>query len=122
MQSMLDRGFLEGGDGGFDPDGADADRSSCYGRDLDYELTGSGHSFVNDVGLRLPGGRRPLIRYCVDWTETRHHLAGQLGRALRDYILEAGWVEQRPDSRALRITPDGAAGIEETFGLLVEAG
>jgi DNA-binding transcriptional ArsR family regulator len=122
MQSMLDRGFLHGGDGGFDPDGADADRSSCYGRDLDYELTSSGQQFLDDMGLRLPGGRRPLIRYCVDWTETRHHLAGQLGRALRDHVLEMGWVEQRPESRALRITPDGAVGIEKTFGLAVEAG
>jgi hypothetical protein len=23
-----------------------------------------------------------LIRYCVDWTEQRHHLAGSLGAAL----------------------------------------
>jgi hypothetical protein len=43
-------------------------------------------------------------------------------RALRDHVLESRWVEQRPGSRALRITPNGAAGIEETFGLVIEAG
>lgn len=85
-------------------------------------LTASGRHFLDDVGVRLPGGRRPLIRYCIDWTETRHRLAGQLGRALRDHVLQAGWIEQRPASRALRITPAGAAGIEESFGLRVEAG
>ncbi|HYC81955.1 MAG TPA: metalloregulator ArsR/SmtB family transcription factor, partial [Solirubrobacterales bacterium] len=111
MQSMLDRGFLRGGDGSFDPDGAVADRPASWGYDLDYELTASGRDFLDDVGIRLPGGRRPLIRYCVDWTETRHHLAGQVGRALRDHVLEAGWVEQRPKTRALRITPEGADGI-----------
>jgi DNA-binding transcriptional ArsR family regulator len=122
MQTMIDRGFLSGGDGRFDPDGADADRQTSYGRDVDYQLTSDGRQFLDHVGVRLPGGRRPLIRYCVDWTETRHHLAGQLGLALRDHILNAGWVEQRPDSRALRITPGGAADIKKTFGLLVEAG
>jgi len=119
MQSMLDRGFLAGGDGGFDHDGAD--RPTAYGRDVDYELTGSGRDFLDDLGVRLPGGRRPLIRYCVDWTETRHHLAGQVGRALRDHVLAAGWVEPLPGSRALRITVGGAAGIEKTFGLMLEA-
>jgi DNA-binding transcriptional ArsR family regulator len=122
MQSMLDRGFLRGGDGRYYPDRDGADRPSAYGRDVDYQLTSSGQGFLDDLGARLPGGRRPLVRYCVDWTETRHHLAGQLGRALRDHALAAGWVEQRPRSRALRITPDGAAGIEETFGLALEAG
>lgn len=122
MQSMLDRGFLRGGDGGYDPDTAGADRPASFGRDVDYQLTGSGRDFLNDLGVRLPGGRRPLIRYCVDWTETRHHLAGQLGRGLRDHLLEAGWVQPRPESRAIRITSDGAAGIRKTFGLVLEAG
>jgi hypothetical protein len=121
MQSMLERGYLRGGDGGFDHDGDGADRPAAHGRDVDYQLTGSGFDFLDHLGARLPGGRRPLIRYCVDWTETRHHLAGQLGRALRDHVLAAGWVEPLPGSRALRITPDGAAGIEETFGLMLEA-
>ena len=122
MQRMLTRGYLYGGDGDFHPAGAGTDRPASYGRDLDYQLTATGRDFLDDAGVRLPGGRRPLIRYCVDWTETRHHLAGQLGRALHDRLLEAGWIEQRPGSRALQITPDGAAGIKHTFGLALEAG
>jgi hypothetical protein len=89
---------------------------------VDYHLTSTGRDFLNDIGARLPGGRRPVIRYCVDWTETRHHLAGQLGQALRDHALQAGWVEPRAGSRALRITTDGAAGFNKTFGLAFEAG
>jgi DNA-binding transcriptional ArsR family regulator len=120
MRSMLDRGYLAGGDGTFDPDSAD--RPASFGRDVDYELTGSGRDFLEDIGARLPGGRRPLIRYCVDWTETRHHLAGQVGQALRDHALRMGWVEPRPKSRALRITTDGAAGFKKNFGLAFQAG
>jgi DNA-binding transcriptional ArsR family regulator len=121
MQSLLDRGFLRGGDGRFDPD-SPTDRPSSYGHDVDYELTARGKQFLDDTGINLPGGRRPMIRYCVDWTETRHHLAGKLGRGLRDYVLDAGWVEPLPESRALRITPDGAAGLQKTFGLVVDTG
>ncbi|MEP9382191.1 winged helix-turn-helix domain-containing protein [Nocardioides sp. KR10-350] len=119
MQSMVERGFLLGGDGGFHPEAGD--RPASYGRDVAYELTGSGRDFLDDLGVTLPGGRRPLVRYCVDWTETRHHLAGQVGRGLRDRFFELGWVEQRATPRALRITPSGATGIESTFGLVVEA-
>ena len=122
MRSMLERGFLLGGDGGFHPGGEGADRPAAYGRDLDYELTGSGRDFLDDVGVRLPGGRRPLVRYCVDWTETRHHLAGQVGRGLHDRFLEAGWVEQRASSRAVRVTSAGATALDRLFGLVVEPG
>jgi len=120
MRSMLDRGFLRGGDGQFDPEASGFDRPSEYGRDLDYQLTDSGQDFLNGLGARLPGGRRPVVRYCVDWTETRHHLAGQVGCALRDHALISGWIEPMPGSRALRITPNGAAGIARTFGLVLE--
>lgn len=122
MHSMLEQGFLSGGDGSYDPEGTGADRPSQFGRDVNYELTGDGRDFLDSLGVHLPGGRRPLVRYCVDWTETRHHLAGQLGCALRDHALAADWIRPLPGSRVLRITPDGAAGIEKAFGLVVQAG
>lgn len=119
MRSMLDRGFILGGDGEFDPEAEGADRPSEYGSDVDYRLTSSGRDFLNDLGASLPGGRRPVVRYCVDWTETRHHLAGQVGCAVRDHALSARWIEPVPGSRALRITADGVAGIKESFGLVL---
>jgi len=124
MRSMIDRGFIRGGDGGFHPgDGAGGgtDRPAAYGHDVGYELTGSGRDFLDDIGVALAGGRRPLVRYCVDWTETRHHLAGQVGRGLRDRFVDAGWVEQRASSRALRVTPDGADALNRIFGLVMDA-
>lgn len=122
MQSFLNRRYICGGNGKFDSDAAGFDRPSEYGRDVDYQLTVSGRDFIYDLGVRIRGGQRPLVRYCVDWTETRHHLAGQVGCGLRDYVLAAGWVESVPGSRVLRITPDGVGGIKENFGLVFEAG
>ncbi|WP_199195659.1 hypothetical protein [Nocardia sp. MDA0666] len=45
---------------------------------------------------RLPP-RRPAIRYCVDWSEHRHHLAGGLGAALTaDYSTWTGYAGALP--------------------------
>lgn len=121
MTSMLDRGWLTGGDGTFDRDRARQDRPAAHGQDLDYELTSSGRAVLDRLGVQLPAGRRALVRYCVDWTETRHHLAGKVGRGLRDRFLEAGWIEPRGTSRALRITSSGAEVIKDCFGLELKA-
>jgi DNA-binding transcriptional ArsR family regulator len=105
MAAMIDDGTLAGGDGVFDPDAADRDRLSSPGFDFDYRITPAGISRLTDFGIdfdSLPR-RRPLIRYCVDWSEQRHHLAGSLRRADR--------------SRAVDITDDGVAGLRELFGV-----
>jgi DNA-binding transcriptional ArsR family regulator len=122
MTSMLEHGRLTGGDGVFDRDRAAADHPAGPGRDLDYELTDEGYDFLDRLGVRLPDGRRALVRYCVDWTETRHHLAGRLGRGLRDRFLDAGWLERRNRHRALRVTEPGAAVISREFGLDIPTG
>lgn len=115
MAGMLEHGYLAGGDGMFDPAGADTPASA--GKDIDYELTTSGRDFLDRMGVRLPGGRRPMVRYCVDWTETRHHLAGKVGRGLRDRFVDAGWVEPMPRNRALRVTDAGLDVLHTEFGL-----
>lgn len=75
MGAMIERGLLTGGDGRFDPERARADKRSGYGRDVAYRLTGRGAEFFSDLGIELPA-TGPVIRYCVDWSEQRHHLAG----------------------------------------------
>ena len=66
------------------------DALSSPGHDIHYELTDAGRGFLSEVGVELPTGRRPLVRYCVDWTEQRHHLSGALGRAVLDRFVSAG--------------------------------
>jgi DNA-binding transcriptional ArsR family regulator len=50
--------------------------------------------------------RRPLVRACVDWTERRPHVAGALGKALLDALIDDGALKRRPDGRALNVTRD----------------
>ena len=65
---------------------------------------------------RIPPHRR-LVRYCVDWSEQRHHLSGALGRGMLDRLLELDWIRRRDSSRAVRITDTGHAGLRTTFGI-----
>lgn len=115
MASMLQRDHLTGGDGLFRPQRAEHDRVSGYGQDIEYSLTPNGWRFLDDVGVRIPEGSRTLIRYCVDWSEQRHHLAGMLGRAILDRFLEARWVRRHQTVRSVQVTPEGRIALIEQF-------
>ncbi len=118
MGALIEGGFLDGGDGAFHGDGAD--RPASAGHDVDYRLTEQGREFLARLDIHVPdGGRRgrPAVRYCIDWTETRHHLAGAGGRAICDRFFAAGWAERLPTYRAVRVTPAGVRVLEQRFGI-----
>jgi hypothetical protein len=66
-------------------------------------------------------GRRPLTRACIDWTERRPHLAGELGAAILTALLDQAWIVRRPTGRAVAVTPRGQAGLLDAIGLDVAA-
>jgi DNA-binding transcriptional ArsR family regulator len=116
MRSLLEGGVLAGGDGHFDPGRAVKDRLSAAGRDLDYRLTPRGEAWLVSFGIDLDAlraRRRPLIRYCTDWTEQQHHLAGALGAALAAELLQRGWIERARHGRAVTLTAAGRRGLHE---------
>lgn len=117
MGGLLERGVLTGGDGRYDPARDAHDRLSNPGHDVRYELTNAGRDYLTDLDIELPSGRRPLVRYCVDWTEQRHHLSGALGRAILDRFLAAGWVKQVPRGRAVIVTHNGRTALGDWFGI-----
>jgi DNA-binding transcriptional ArsR family regulator len=69
----------------------------------------------------LGQGRRPLTRTCIDWTERRRHLAGELGAAVLTALFDQAWVVRRPKGRAVAVTPRGQAGLRDAIGLDVAA-
>ncbi len=119
MAAMLERELLSGGDGSFHPAAAREDRLAAPGFDLDYRLTARGVEDLREFGIDFESlsPRRPLIRYCVDWSEQRHHLAGSLGAAIAARMLELGWVSRMRSSRALLLSDQGSEGLHERFGL-----
>jgi DNA-binding transcriptional ArsR family regulator len=82
------------------------------------ELTQAGAAFLAEFGadLRAPG-KRIFCRACLDWSERRYHIAGLVGAAIWRRCLELGWLVRERDSRALRLTASGCAGLRDTFGL-----
>ena len=119
MEAMLENELLTGGDGVFDPGSASEDRLAAFGSDLDYRLTPVGARELNAFGIdfeALPP-RRPLIKYCVDWSEQRHHLAGSLGAAIATRMIDLGWVRKAQRSRAVHVTDEGITGLREQFGV-----
>jgi ribosomal protein S19E (S16A) len=60
-------------------------------------------------------GTTPL-RYCVDWTEQRHHLSGVVGRALTARLFALGWVERNGIARGVRVSDDGRRHLRRAFG------
>ncbi|MEV0807690.1 winged helix-turn-helix domain-containing protein [Micromonospora sp. NPDC050200] len=95
--ALLTRGLLDNADG--------------------LALTPAGRDWLADIGVEpLRGGRRPLVRDCLDWTERRPHLAGALGAALCRRFAELGWTA-RGSGRSIRVTPAGVAALAEVLGI-----
>ncbi len=87
------------------------------GRARRYLLTEQGKGHLDELGVHLKlAGRRPLTRYCVDWSEQRPHLGGALGAALLDRFVALGWVT-RGERRVVRVSETGRAGLVRDLGV-----
>jgi len=120
--ALIDGAAISGGDGLHHVETAADDRLSAPGRDIGYRLTPRGRRRLLDLGVELPraeaDGTTPL-RYCVDWTEQRHHLSGVVGRALTVRLFALGWVERNGMARAVRVSDDGKRHLRRAFGAAV---
>ena len=88
------------------------------------EVTASGVAFLEGLGVgltRRSKSRRIFCRPCLDWSERRPHLAGHVGAALCAHFVDADWVRQTRESRALKITPLGREKFAEIFGVVLDA-
>jgi DNA-binding transcriptional ArsR family regulator len=113
--ALLGAGHVVGGDGTHDPLAAHEDRLSAPGHDLDYRLTPSGREALTDLGVELP--RSDALRYCVDWSEQRHHLSGAAGRALAHRLLDLGWIRRADSGRAVFVTDAGRRELPNALGV-----
>jgi DNA-binding transcriptional ArsR family regulator len=61
--------------------------------------------------------RRPITRQCLDWSERRPHLAGQLGAELFNKMLEKKWFRKVEFSRELVTTGKGRKELYDLLGI-----
>jgi DNA-binding transcriptional ArsR family regulator len=73
-----------------------------------YELTSAAHACLAGIGLEVPkpSGQRRFAYACLDWSERRDHLAGQLADELYRHFVDQAWLK-RGDGRAVTLTPLG---------------
>ena len=87
-----------------------------------YLITNSGWKLFADLDIdkgEMVNNRRALTRQCMDWSERRPHLAGQVGALLLTYMLERNWLKRIKFSRELIITTKGRGEIQKLFGIEV---
>jgi DNA-binding transcriptional ArsR family regulator len=75
-----------------------------------FELTDAGRSWLEGLGLKPSpaSGRRRYAYRCLDWSERRDHLAGQLADELYQHFITQGWL-RRATGRAVEVTFSGQA-------------
>lgn len=79
-----------------------------------YRIERHGDAGFTSMGIDMAAvlaSKRRLACPCMDWSERRPHLAGALGSALLQLALARGWVRRELDSRGLRVTAKGRAGL-----------
>jgi DNA-binding transcriptional ArsR family regulator len=70
-------------------------------------LTEAGRAWLRSLGLEPPAPSKRRYAYaCLDWSERRDHLAGQLADALLQHFMAQGWL-RRGEGRAVELTPPG---------------
>ena len=73
-----------------------------------YTLTPAGQAWLARLGLQPspPRAGRRFAYPCLDWSERRDHLAGQLADEICQHLTTRGWL-QRGVGRTLELTPSG---------------
>jgi DNA-binding transcriptional ArsR family regulator len=123
-EALLERNALITLDGEPDNRRREGDRLSAPLTRHPYELGPAADEVLGSIGievaaLRRPGGRRPLLRACLDWTEQRHHVAGRLGAAVATAMFDQGWLIRRPHDRAVKLTEPGQDALRRRLGVVL---
>jgi len=84
-----------------------------------YEVTEKGEAWLGSIGIKIRQRRtaKTFARECLDWSERRHHLAGELGSRLLDRFLELKWMARIEGKRSIRITHRGQEEFGRHFGI-----
>ena len=86
----------------------------------EFLLTDAGGKWFTSVGIdtgKVCESKRSLARACLDWSERRHHLAGALGAALLQMMLDNDWLRRKSGTRAVLVTGKGREALRRHLGV-----
>jgi DNA-binding transcriptional ArsR family regulator len=89
---------------------------ACVDSEREFDVTATGEKFFKQWRIdvnELRSKKRSFARRCLDWTERRDHLAGAVGAAICQRLLELRWIARDRNSRIVRVTPSGRCQLEE---------
>ena len=81
-----------------------------------YAITRIGRAGLTRLGVDVSSAeqsRRLFARPCLDWSERRFHLAGALGAAVAETLIDKRWFKLRASSRSLEVTDLGRSGLRK---------
>jgi hypothetical protein len=85
-----------------------------------FVMSDEGRSWFARIGLEFSDAEMRNARFarqCLDWTERRHHIGGQLGCAMLTRFCELKWIATVKDSRAVRVTHEGERQLQKVLGI-----
>jgi predicted transcriptional regulator len=88
----------------------------------EFSPTKKGVAFFKTLEIdvhSLRQSRRFFAKPCLDWSERKYHMAGSLGAALLNTMLENDWIRKTRDSRAVIVTAKGQKAFLEYFSMKV---
>lgn len=124
--ALVERGVLVRTDGADGTRRSSVDRLAAPARSQPCELGTDAAAVLHELGVDLepllarPRSARPLLRFCVDWSEQQYHLAGALGAAVLGRAVQAGLLAPRPGGRTVRVTDEGAVALRDLLGVDVQ--
>jgi DNA-binding transcriptional ArsR family regulator len=95
-------------------------RRALAATDGRFELAQRGSLLLEGLGVDVAEARskrRAFAPGCLDWTERRLHLAGSLGAAVADRLLDVGWVVRRRGNRSVSVSPAGESELRARLGI-----
>jgi DNA-binding transcriptional ArsR family regulator len=119
LEALVRREALVRTDGGSGAERGPEDPLAQQLPDGPYELGPAANEIFGELGIDLTadGTSRRLLRFCVDWSEQRHHLGGRLGASVANALFDRHWISRRPRQRAIDLTPAGRQGLTELLPL-----
>lgn len=88
--------------------------------DRSFAVTERGREWFERLEIRMTAKHieQPrFARQCLDWTERRHHVAGQLGAAMLLRFRQLKWIAPIRDTRAVRVTLQGQRAFAQLLGV-----
>jgi DNA-binding transcriptional ArsR family regulator len=90
-----------------------------------FVVTKKGREWLEGLGVEAADShwhQPQFARQCLDWSERRHHVAGELGAVLLTRLRDLKWIAPVRGSRAVRVTIKGQEKFQELLGIRVPNG